>query len=332
MRINRYKLIAICSSVIIVSFLFASLGYIGDLEYYSNNSDSIRNTLMNLILKPAQVFSSHSLTIAYWLALFLLVVVALPVKLSRILWVQLGACSMYLCFPSKDSLAFLMAFISIYLLENLRFRSALIFLFIGSVARPWLLPIPLFILLNSPHIRLQYKAVAVSLLALYLFPNLSLENLANINQSYYSYAHDYFASALQAGATDIEFLRTLNDSLLSQNYNLSVFATRALLPLWMINIETPFKVLYLSQYTLSMSISLFYLPIHLHESETKEVNTNNKAMILLLYLTTFGLITPLIVTNAGSAARYMSSMPIYMFGLYTYLRLTLSRSLTQKTF
>jgi hypothetical protein len=307
MFINK-KTYLILIAVIIVNILIYATGHQGDLNYYINESDeSIRNSIMSIVLKPLIYINRNVFFIATaWSILVGLIFYLNKNFIPKIFFIYTIILSPFILFPSKDSLVIIFSLIGIVLLSKNIFVNLLIVILIVAVRPFYALAflIALGFIFIKTKIRKIFASIILLIVTTYTYLLFGL-NIDNIISSFYSYSFGYFYAAEDAGTTDwkyIEFVQGIGSS-----YEIFVsMILRALFPIWMIAIQSLTSKLYfiIYIYVLIVSIKIIFYKAN--------IKNNNKQMTII-FLASLFLMLPFLVTNSGSSIRYISTLPFILF-------------------
>lgn len=297
--------------LIILSFLTAMffsfvLRFGGDVEYFIYENDSSwRNGLMSFIIRPLYGFTgSVQLLAVVWAILFCLMLNSLRRKLtfSHLLYVFMF--SPFLLFPSKESIVAFFAILWTGAAISYKYRNYLYFPVI-FILRPFFLPTLAFSLLLSSTSRIILLAVTAGAccLALPFLPSL-MAMWPIYLESYFSYAHGYFASAQYAGTTDWIFVNEAKFFPISWTTFLH-FASRSLIPFWMLGLGSISAYFYFFLYCFSMVTAFIWSRNALSKGGFRRPSAAAALIVVIAVLAA----SPLLISNAGSAVRYISVLP-----------------------
>jgi hypothetical protein len=210
----------------------------------------------------------------------------------------------FLLIPSKESLVFLSFLVFIRLLmKGFKYR-AMLAISILFIVRPFFAPIFLVLMMiwwsNKP-IKLKYIYISFTLLAI-IYLLLNTQNIDYIN----GYLIGYYQDALDAGSTDWEFIESAKNQT-SLALLLAQVLFRCLIPVWMLFLGATSSIYFLL-YIFIEFVSIVTIYFLLKNCNYKYLKINTIALFLIA-------ITPLsilLVTNAGSAVRYIAILPLIM--------------------
>lgn len=294
-------------AVVTTFFLVYLTGYQGDLDYYLNVDDgSARNTFMTLVVSPLTFISTNPQTISYiWLTIASLFLFKATKQLTLIFFIYLFLTAPFLLLPSKDGLAFIFAMIVLISNKNVNQLLKISIYLLILLLRPFygfLILYLIIIILFNKKIRLSaYVLIGIFFMAiLFLVETLNQNSIS----AWLSYAIGYYSSATEAGSTDWLFINSFDPEVNLLSNSLLVIG-RAFFPVWMIVVGslTGWAYFFIYIYCILYSVEI----LRHHSSDAKINNSYFKiTCILILVLIPAA---PLLITNGGSAARYISLLP-----------------------
>lgn len=287
-------------------FLVYFTGYQGDLDYFLNIDDgSARNTLMTLVIIPLSFISNSPQIISYlWLAMVGLFIFRATKQFQFSFFVYIFLVAPFLLLPSKDGLAFIFAMIG--LMSNMRIGLILklIIYILIFILRPFygLLIFYFFIITHFKKYKLLiYLNILICIIIFSCFYELNNKDLLI---KWLEYTTGYFNTATEAGSTDWLFIDAFNPEASILSNSLQIIS-RAIFPIWMIGIGSMTACAYFFIYVYCIFYSAVILRNGASSSKQKKI-----PIVRLCYLGLFLVpAAPLLVTNAGSAARYISLLP-----------------------
>jgi hypothetical protein len=291
------KLFFLSFSLLLTVVLVVLFGHIGDVIYYLNVRDgSLRNGLMSLYLSPFFLLSDRvSFLILLYASILWLFLAYMRKYFSLKFYVYIFVYFLFFFIPSKESLSLvLLMFSSKFLLSKAKslFWIGHFFLALVVVIRPFLLLFYLYWL--SP----KFFLFSLTMYAIYI---LTLGNSLDFIDFLYGYMTNYFSYAEDAGSTDFVFLRYFEENEISF-YDFPLLIVRSILPVWMLTVNSFFKLYYFFMYCLALFSALKFF----------HLGTSKKLIFFLLFLP----FLPIVITNAGSAARYISILPLFVGVLF----------------
>jgi hypothetical protein len=291
----------LCTSIFIIA-----TNHHGDLEYYLYDIGEFdRTELMKIVVSPFFFITENLDAICIlWGAFFTGVAIKLQRNLSVMSCYLLIFLGPFLLIPSKESLIFLSFLIFISLLvRGFKYR-AMLTISILFLVRPFFAPILLVLMMvwgSKKPLKLIYIYLSFILIALvYLIFN--TQTIEYIN----GYLIGYYDRALNAGSTDWEFIEEARNQT-SVALFLASILFRCLIPVWMLSLGGVSSI-YFIWYTLIECISIItiYLLIKKRHYRYLKINT------ITLFLIAIAPLSILLVTNAGSAVRYISILPLML--------------------
>ncbi|QWE18968.1 hypothetical protein [Polynucleobacter corsicus] len=239
-----------------------------------------------------------------WGAFFIGVAIKLQRNLSVISCYLLIILGPFLLIPSKESLVFLsfLVFISL-LMGGFKYRATLV-ISILFLVRPFFAPIFLVLMMirrSKKPIKLIYIYLSFILIALvYLLFNTQAIEYIN------GYSIGYYEGALNAGSTDWGFIEDARNQTSIALLVATIFF-RCLMPIWMLFLGGTSSI-YFIWYVFIEFISIMTIYLFIKNFHYRYLKINTIALFLIA-------ITPLsilLVTNAGSAVRYISILPLIL--------------------
>jgi hypothetical protein len=291
----------LCTSIFIIA-----TNHHGDLEYYLYNFGEFdRTELMKIVVSPLFFITENLDAICIlWGALFTWVAIKLQCNLSLISCYLLILLGPFLLIPSKESLVFLsfLMFISL-LVRGFKYR-AMLAISILFLVRPFFAPIFLVLMMvwgSKKPLKLIYIYLSLILVALiYLIFN--TQTIGYIN----GYLVGYYDSALNASSTDWEFIEEARNQT-SVAIFLASILFRCLIPIWMLSLGGT-SLIYFILYILIECVSIITIYLFIKKKHYKYLKINT----ISLFLIAIAPLSILLVTNAGSAVRYISILPLML--------------------
>lgn len=292
----------LCTSIFIIA-----TNHHADLEYYLYDSgESARTGLMKIAVYPFFYVTENLDAICIlWGAFFIGVAIKLQRNLSVISCYLLIILGPFLLIPSKESLVSFsfLVFISL-LVGGFKYR-AMLAISILFLVRPFFAPIFLVLMMirrSKKPIKLIYiylSFIFIALLAYLLFYTQAIEYING-------YLIGYYEGALDAGSTDWGFIEDARNQT-SVALLLASVLFRCLMPFWMLFLggtSSIYFILYL--FIEFISIISIYLFIKNYNYRFLKIYT------IALFLIAIAPLSILLITNAGSAVRYLSILPLIL--------------------
>lgn len=301
-----HKTLLLVLSLLCTSIFIVATGHHGDLEFYLYLSGSSPRTgLMKVVVYPFSLITQNLDAICImWGS----VVVGLSIHLQR--YLSKAACYLllmlgpFLLMPSKESLVFLCCLISVSLYISGRKYFALLPSVILILVRPYYVPIVVILLIigiRKKPIRLTIIYFLIIIGGLYL-----LFTSENMIDTLNGFVINYYQGALDAGTTDWDFIEVArHESNITNYFGLILF--RCLMPVWMLEVGIAGKAYFIWYITIEI-VSLRTIYLFIGNAGYKYLGFNS----IILYLISLLPACVLLVTNAGSAVRYISLLPLIL--------------------
>lgn len=281
-------------------------GYVGDVPYFVFVDDgSWRNGLMRLLCLPVfYLTGSIDAVVFCYVAGIGLIYIKFYKYLKTDYLILLCLFSPYVMFCSKDSLAVVVLSIGLFVLyKEINRPVVVIVLSLVCMLRPYLTPIALlFYYKNNLFV---IKIVASVLLIVFGFIFIFNDNLLYKLLGYYTaYPVKYFMAFTDAGTTDFEFIYEFGGA--NEYEKIILILLRTFAPVWMLQLQSITAKLYFFMYVTAAIGTIYFI--------NKYIKTRiDKIVLYLGVLCVLIAIGPLVVSNAGSAARYMATIPFFSY-------------------
>jgi hypothetical protein len=307
--LHQYKPLALFAALANAILVVTVFDHTGDLQYYLVQRDgTIRNGIVgNLLLPIYKIIENEQAITFVWALAVTGAIYSARRYISFQMCAYIALVAPFILIPSKESVvALMLCAIGVPFFKNIRVRH-LIFI-VAILLRPQYSVI-LSILLFS---KLSYKFLCVASTLLLLgtttiifITESAFEELLKI---WLAYVNGYFIFDSNAGSTDYGFLANfdLQDPI---EKNIVEIGFRALLPIWIMNIDSKLAPFYAVYYIIIISYSTWLLKAHFHLRGRMELLTAYVGIAILAILPA----APLLVTNAGSTIRYLSVLPILIY-------------------
>jgi hypothetical protein len=310
------------SLILIALFFSISLwtltNYNGDLDYYRQNfGGSLRNLPVSLLLfLPLSLgFSNSCIYIAF--SLLMAIIFLRYINQWSLLVPHIFIASPFLLFPSKDGLFFLLL---IFALSYRRTPIGLLTAFFSCLIRPFYsLPfLLLFMRILLPgRVRVSNKFVLptifIPFLVLIALFYLQFDHIQCLLMDYLLAPNSLFVAAKHATTTDWQFLSHYNPEVQGTFRSLAILFIRSIFPVWMTQVTNNYYyfLVALSSIATCLYLLLQTLLLPAFDGSRRRYFLLGSFDLLLLIIPS----SVALVTNAGSTARYISTLPIAFYYL-----------------
>lgn len=299
------------AAILTVNVLVYLTGHQGDLSYFLNESDgSLRNSLMSIILTPVTIISINEFFIATTWSMFVGWLIYINRRnIPKILFIHTFLLSPFILFPSKESLVVIFSVIGVAIIsKNILF--SYVFGILIAVVRPFY-SLALLAALSVSFIKTMVLKI-LWFLASCLVVGYSIiyygDYASDVISAYFSYSIGYFDSAEDAGSTDWKYIESIKEKEAGIDLFMS-FIGRSLFPFWMLSIPgiTPKAYFFIYLFNFFVCIKIIYC------GSNNDSNIELKRAMIFVFLGSLLMLLPILVTNAGSATRYISSLPYFLY-------------------
>lgn len=265
---------------------------------------------MSIMLTPVTIISKNEFFIATIWTMFVGWLIYINRRyIPEILFIYTFLLSPFILFPSKESLVVVFSIIGVAVIsKNILFSYVLAILIV--VVRPFY-SLALLAALSVSLIRTMTLKIllflASSLVVGYSVINYS-DYAGDVISAYFSYSVGYFDSAENAGSTDWQYIEILKEKEAGLDLFMS-FIGRSLFPIWMLYIPgiTPKAYFFIYLFTFYVCMKIIYC------GPNNDYDVKIKRAMIFVFLGSLLLMLPILVTNAGSAVRYISPLPYFLF-------------------
>ena len=294
------KIITISISWIITIILVFLTNHHGDLDYYINEKDnSLRNNLISFIIYPLTILSTDKSIISYlWASIFSFVLIRYSKYLTSQQSIAIMMLSPFFLVPSKEGLVLIISFLAMILIKRGKYQTGYLMLLIVCLIRPFFAPLIISIIAINYNKRYFSYVLIAYIIALLMAINFEPELLQIIT----SYSVGYYQSSEFAGTTDWLFLDNAQSKTGEVDLILEILI-RSLIPIWMLNLGFQGKIYFI------WYIGIIYFTVIILYKNS--ILKKNYSLFNIIFFILIGIIpgSVLLVTNAGSAVRYLSPLP-----------------------